>query len=819
MKGMGKNGYAGARKATPLAILALAAYAGMAASAPAIAAGTAAAPETNVRIAQETGQPRDFDIAAQPLSDALTQFGQATGIQVSAHGDIVRKLSSPGVQGTMTPEDALKRLLAGTGITWRFTGDRTVVLEQPGGKDAMALDPITVEGKGGVSPGALPPAYAGGQVARGARAGLLGNQDVFDTPFNVTGYTSGLIEDQHARTIGDIVRNDPSAYLVNAESGTSQTIAIRGFNTGGNNAPLYDGLPGLAHGRISNIESVDRVEVFKGANSLLTGAVGSVGGTINLVPKRPLETSLTRVTGIYEAISNFGGAVDLSRRFGDDEQLGVRFNGIYRDGESVPENYDERFGAASLSADFRVDRFRSSVVLDYSDENSRASNQLFILGGSVPAAPDTSAAVQQPWEYNDQDFFRGLIDMEADLFDGMTLYGAYGASYFEEFWLRTIGLSLAENGDFNQLAQQRRSDEFNQSGRVGVRSQLETGPISHSVSLEWTKHARRGGSIGANLPGYSVTSNIYDPTFVPKPAFTKISSDLPRTFETSSSSFAIADILGAFDDRILLTVGVRRQRVQSENFSATTGQQTSDYDESALTPAVGLVVKPVSSLSLYGNFIESLEQGPTAPSSAANADEVFPPSKTRQIEFGAKYDFGNLGLTAGVFQIEKPNGITNASNVFSVDGEQRNRGAELNAFGEVLTGLRVLGGLTYIDSELTKTQGGAFDGNHGVGVPKLAAVTSVEWDTPMVRGLTLSFRANHVSSQFVNDDNTGKIPSYQLYSLGARYRHRIGENWLTLRANVDNILNTDYWITFPGVSNFLYYGAPRTISLSATMEF
>ena len=76
-----------------------------------------------------------------------------------------------------------------------------------------------------------------------------------------------------------------------------------------------------------------------------------------------------------------------------------------------------------------------------------------------------------------------------------------------------------------------------------------------------------------------------------------------------------------------------------------------------------------------------------------------------------KFDLAGLGLTAGLFQIEKPSGITRADRRFSVDGEQRNRGLELNAFGELWPELRLLGGLTYIDSKLTRTQDGRFDGN------------------------------------------------------------------------------------------------------------
>lgn len=59
-------------------------------------------------------------------------------------------------------------------------------------------------------PHALPPVYAGGQVARGGQLGVLGNADVMDVPFTMTSYTEQLIEDQQAEDIGDVLLNDAS---------------------------------------------------------------------------------------------------------------------------------------------------------------------------------------------------------------------------------------------------------------------------------------------------------------------------------------------------------------------------------------------------------------------------------------------------------------------------------------------------------------------------------------------------------------------------------------------------------------------------------
>ncbi|MDF1747853.1 MAG: TonB-dependent receptor [Alphaproteobacteria bacterium] len=776
------------------------------------------------KVAQLQGE-QNFDIPAQPLTDALVAFGQQSGVQVTVDGTVARDVSAPAVQGTMTSEQALRQLLAGSGLIYTMSGS-TVAIERPavqGADGTIVLDPVTVEGQTGTMGqaqiGNLPPAYPGGQVARGGHMGLLGNQDVFDTPFSVTSYTSELIENQQAKTIADVVQNDSSAYSINAERSPTNTIAIRGFNTGGNGGPLYDGMDGLSHRRFSTVENLERVEIFKGANSLLTGAVGRVGGTVNLVPKRPLETSLTQLTATYEPESRGGLQVDVSRRFGADDKFGARFNGVFQDGESVPENNADQLKEASLAMDFRSDAFRTSVILDYSGRELEAANQLFNNVVSVPDAPDTGAAVQQPWEVTNNDFIRGLVRMEYDFAEHWMVHGALGATDFDGSFLRTTGAGLTGSGDFTQTAREQRDVESNVSGSLGVKGQFVTASVTHQLSFETTRVETESGRDRQNIAGYSITSNIYNPVFTSRPGYTPLSGSVPTTNRGVVESTAVADVLGFFDDRALLTLGVRNQRVSADNISATTGLTTSSYDESELTPAIGLVIKPQQSFSVYGNYIESLEQGATAPSTASNAGEVFAPAVTKQMEFGVKYDMGKLGVTAGVFQLEQPSGFTDASNTFSIDGEQRNRGVELSAFGQVTPDVRLLGGVTYLDAELIKTQNGTNDGNKAVGVPEFAAVLGMEWDTPFVDGLTLSARGNHMGGQYIDSGNTKKIESYNLFSIGARYEQKIEDQDFIFRANVSNLFDEDYWITFPGGSNLLYYGAPRVISLSATMEF
>jgi iron complex outermembrane receptor protein len=186
-----------------------------------------------------------------------------------------------------------------------------------------------------------------------------------------------------------------------------------------------------------------------------------------------------------------------------------------------------------------------------------------------------------------------------------------------------------------------------------------------------------------------------------------------------------------------------------------------------------------------------------------------------------KWDLGRFSHTLAVFQIEKPSMVKNTRGDtfwYTDDGEQRNRGVEWNMFGEAAPGVRLLGGVTYTRAELSKTANGTLDGNTARGVPAWSANLGAEWDLPWVDGLTLTALGIHSSSQYLDDENTMKIPQWTRYDLGARYATRVLSKDVTLRASLENVENRAYWA---GVFNpgYATVSEPRTLKLSASVDF
>ncbi|MFC3230982.1 TonB-dependent siderophore receptor [Marinibaculum pumilum] len=765
---------------------------------------------------------RAFAIPAQSLAAALRQFRAQSGLQLAYRTEDVRGVQSPGFTGSARPEDALQALLSGTGLRYDLSAPGTVTIARTTDRTgAIALDAVTVEGEGGAPAQALigtkPAPFAGGQVARGGQVGMLGNRDFMDTPYSTTSYTVETIENQQALLVGDLMANDPSVRSDYGRARGSEEFTIRGL-TVFNRDMSYNGLYGIAPFYTTPVASLERVEVLKGPNALLNGMspYGSIGGTINVVPKRAGDTPLTRVTPMYISDAQVGGQVDVGRRFGRDKAFGVRVNGLYRNGDTPVENQSQENGNASVGMDYRGERVRLEADLSYAVNNTDAQQGLlFDFAFPVPTAPDSTSNFFQPWTYYDEQNVFGMVRGEVDILDNVTAYAAAGARRTDLDSLQTTWLLQNNAGLIASRPHYINAYDVTRSGELGIRGDFQTGGIRHEVTLSGSKYHEEYGQLSTRLT--TIFSNLYEPVEVARPVLPSY-GDIPKTAESDLTSFALADVLSVWGDRVQLTLGARRQQVGSTNFNGTTGAITSEYDKSRVTPTLGILVKPWQNVSLYGSYIEGLQQGPTAPNTAVNAGEVFPPFQSKQIEVGVKVDHGDIGATLSAFQITQPNGLTDpTTNVFGVDGEQRNRGIELNLFGEVTETVRLLGGVMYLDADLVQTQGGINDGNTAVAAPRFQGVMGAEWDTPFLHGLTLTGRGIYSSPQYLDAANTLELPQWVRFDIGARYRLTLGGNPVTIRANVENLLDNDYWAS--AARETLVQGAPRTFLVSTSFDF
>lgn len=781
-----------------------------------------------------------IDIAAQPLGPALNELARQTGLEMAVEPQAVAGKTAPAVRGSLTPAQALERLLAGSGLRGNIQGSAVVVAPgaaATGGGEAT-LSAVTVTASADASAAGLSPAYAGGQVARGGRVGILGTQDHMDTPFSVTSYTRELIQNQQARSVADVLQNDPTVRVARGFGNFQESYFIRGFIMKSDDI-AYNGLYGLLPRQFISSQLFERVEVLRGASAFLNGATpgdAGIGGTINLLPKRAPNEPLSQLSLGASSGSHFDAAADVARRFGPDQSTGVRLNAAHSKGGSAVDDEDSRTDLLSLGVDWRGARARLSADVGYQTNKLQGVRPNVTLGSTLaalPSAPDNETNYAQPWTHSNATDVFGSLRGEYDFSDSVTGWLAAGAREGrEDNTLATTNAVDAASGDAATYRFDNRRKEIAKTLEVGARGTFATGPVKHSVVGAFSYFGLQERNAVAMDFLNTLPTNLYRPVDHPVPGLDGAAfagNDLAAPAlraATRLNSLALGDTLSMWDERLLLTLGLRHQTIRTTSYAWDTGSVEEAYDKSRTSPLGAIVFKLRPDLSLYANYTQGLSKGETAPSTAngapvANAGQQLAPYVSKQKEVGLKYDAGRIGATLSVFTTKKPRGVIDDANVFVAQGHDRHQGIEVTAYGEPVRGVRVLGGLTLLDTKQQGTGDPATQGRRTIGVPRQQANVGVEWDVPALRRLTLDARAVMTGSSHADAANRLRAPGWTRLDVGARYVTEVQGRLLTLRGRINNVTDRDYWAStggYPG-NGYLVLGAPRTFALTATVDF
>ncbi len=246
------------RRTGQLSLLTLALLASGACSLPVLAAEPARASSPRM------GDYR-FSIGQQPLVSAINAFSQVTGWQVGFSAELADGVASPGVQGSLPADAALKRLLQGTGLGFRKISNGNVILERQTGGNVIALQQVTVS------------------ATRSA-------QDVSQVPSTVSVQTREQLDRQNVNSIQDLVRYEPGVSV----AGTGQRSGLNGYNIRGIDGEriltqvdgvsipdsFFYGPYAQTQRNYVDPEIVKRVEILRGPASVLYGS-NAIGGAVS----------------------------------------------------------------------------------------------------------------------------------------------------------------------------------------------------------------------------------------------------------------------------------------------------------------------------------------------------------------------------------------------------------------------------------------------------------------------------------------------------------------------------------------------------------
>jgi iron complex outermembrane receptor protein len=315
---------------------------------------------------------------------------------------------------------------------------------------ALKLGTTSISAEAITPPDALPPAYAGGQVARGGQLGVLGNQDIMDVPFSMSSYTEKLIRDQQAETVGDVLLNDSSVRQASGYANQAQVFVIRGLPLNGDDIS-YNGLYGILPRQIMSTDALERVEVFKGPNAFINGVTptgSGIGGGVNLQPKRADDVPLRRFSTDISSDGRMGEHLDIGQRFGEDNRFGARVNLSQREGDTGIDDESQRSKLFAIGLDYRGDALRLSGDFVYQKQQVNGGRNSVLLDQTnvthLPKPPSADTNYAPNWGSTNLEDTFGMLRGEYDLNDNWTAYLAAGVKHSRESG-RYSSVTLADN--------------------------------------------------------------------------------------------------------------------------------------------------------------------------------------------------------------------------------------------------------------------------------------------------------------------------------------------------------------------------------------
>lgn len=753
---------------------------------------------------------RDYDIAAGDLSRVLTEFAVQAGIQVSVDAALTAGRQSPGVRGRQSPWSGLNAVLAGTGLQPVRRGNAFGARLAPAG-DAVTLPSVTVQGSATAALQQEGTASDGYRATTVSAAGALGGMELRNTPYSFSVVTRDLLQNVQAQSPDDVYRINPSTLTQTPQlSGWAPMVKIRGFNSYDR---AEDGLR-RSYGFATSLEDKERVEVLSGLSGFLYGAA-SPGGMVNYVNKRPTPDRLNSITvgnyggSQYYVHGDFGGPVD------DNGKVGYRVNLVRQDGDTAVDDQKIDRTLASLALDFNItDRFKLELGASYSDYKMRSPTAYWFVGEGVsrPKAPDSSKDWGQPWIRDETESRKWMARMTYEASDHLTLRVAHLREYQDRPVQYHTMNSIRPNGQYVQLRQKvGETKTESEAWQALADISFDTWQVGHKITLGYYGYMDKQWQ-NTYFPntGYVGPYSLDSPTHVPEPAWPSDASK--RTYYASrirNDNFMIGDLI-RFNDQWSALVGINRSTIKSMERDANGAPGQPDYDRGRNSPNASLMFSPTPWLTTYATYIEGLEQGGVAPDEAVNRLQVLPPMRSKQRELGIKAELGGLLVSGALFDIEKAYEYSNNANLYVQDGIQRHRGAEVSAVGKATDAWTIMGGVTLLTA---RVEGSANDGNAPINVPKVMAKLYSEYALPFAPGLSLTGGVYFVGQQYATASNNSRLPSYTTFDLGLRYATKVTGRPVTLRLNVNNVANRDYWL------NSYYLGSPRSVALSAQMQF
>lgn len=663
---------------------------------------------------------------------------------------------------------------------------------------------------------------------------LTGFQTLQHTPASLTVLGEDLLNDQHAKTLADVIKNDASFGESYAPIGYYHNFMSRGFALDLGSSYLINGQnirgeQGLA------LENKQQVEILKGISAIQSG-MATPGGVINLVTKRPEE--IKTVTVSANQFGQYGIATDIGGFIGADQAFGYRVNlATERLHPYINHVEGERY-FGSLAMDWNISpraRLEFDVEAHHQQQKSVPGYQL--LDGKVPqnvewkrllayqtwGKPVTmdsiNASLNYQYQWNDQ-WKSNLITAysQAKLDDYSTFaWGCYDSSC----QYTGLGNTFDQQGNYDIYDYQNPDDQYTTAQyKAQLHGKIDTSTLKHHLFLELAhtdKSRKRYGSVNKWIG----VGNIYQDTVDFSPT-TALVGPRHTALQSQQLSLTAQDRI-EWNHQWSTLLGGKWIHLDEQAYNKKS-VQTRDTQLDRFLPQLAISYQPTPARTWYVSYAKGLADGRSAAWFAENDDAILAPIRSTQYELGVKQSIQQFLLSATLFDLSQDNQFTKPTEtgfIFTQEGKQHSQGLELGIQGALTPRLAISSSAAWTRSRLENTSASSYQGHQTQNTPRLRMSSHLSYDLASVDGLRVLAGGQYSASKYANKTATARVGGYSVFHLGMDYAFKLSQQQANLSFKLDNVLNKKYWrdVGESDGDDYLFLGAPRQASLALHVKF
>lgn len=685
-----------------------------------------------------------------------------------------------------------------------------------------------VPGDGDGDGGANPIVVTGAAKKQTVSAGALGPRSLLETPFSVGTVDAEQIQRLAATTIDAAFTYDAGVRSNNSGVASGNTFSVRGIAIDRTNGYKLDGLPFPYWYQDHPIEHLQDIQILKGAGGFAYG-FAAPGGVVNLASKQPTRTFQALFDLSYRSSSILREHLDIGGPLDAEGRYAFRLNAVNEEGRLYNGAYNkDQFVSLALTGrvtdklDWQLDGFYQRTRQDDQVNTLSILTTTTTINGVTykpvtsltPTSGDLQPGARGTTKFNDIVSLTGRVNYEIAHDWKASVAARYAA--LDERFPGSLATIYDNAGDYYSTAYNMNRLFRYYVGDASVNGKVRTGPITHQIAVGASSltvqfdydNPTRSTVIGT---GYNIYNANNVPTLSGNAA--ALYNNRPpvwtRYQEVHQRALYASDTLGWGPVSVLL--GLRYTDYEEVNFNPNSST-SSYFHYHPVSPVYSISVAVLPTVRVYATYVEALQRGALAPASTTNANASFGPLKTTQYEAGVKAEgrWGSANLA--FYRIATPSEYTDTTNTFVRNGTARYQGIEFNATLHPIRDLLLTGSVAYLDAKQISGPSNLI-GQTIAGTTDFQISGLAEYSLPFLPGVKLTGGIHH-SGRAYGASNIFVFHSSTVGDLGASYGFNASGHAVVVRANIQNIADTRYWV--PGsVGTSLSPGAPRTFTVSA----